>query len=103
MSEHEHEEEGTYDLVMPFVVCASRGGPFGDEAFVAGCQFGELADRARGMRMGMTIRAMVDARLEPQVDLLAMRHRLTVTVERFDDHPTWVEVTLVDNANEPIR
>lgn len=30
------EEEQEYDLVMPFVVCQSQGGPYDDDAFVGG-------------------------------------------------------------------
>lgn len=31
-----------YSLVYPFVVCASHGGPYDDNAFVAGVQLGRI-------------------------------------------------------------
>ena len=65
--EHEHE----YELVMPFVVCRSQGGPYDDEAFVAGCRFRELKFRLEVGRP-TTLVTFESPDLIPQLDLLAM-------------------------------
>lgn len=40
----DHEEhDAEFGLVMPFVVCESQGGPYDDNAYVAGFEAGNLA------------------------------------------------------------
>lgn len=86
--------EAEFSLVMPFVVCASKGGPYDDEAFVAGYAAG-LIDHALSTlgvdetRVVFTVRPL----LVPQLDLLAMRYGFTMTVERWEEDPDeWVSV-----------
>lgn len=91
MSDEEPTEaEGVeYGLVMPFVVCASKGGPYEDQAFVAGVQFGGLWTLAQA---GLTpILAMVYKELIPQIDLLAMNFGYTLDTR---DHDEWIGIHL---------
>lgn len=78
---------------MPFVVCASQGGPHDDGPFVAGYECGWLdATLAAGPD---TVSRYMRADSLPQVDLIAMRHGYTVTSTPWDEHPdewTWVEL-----------
>lgn len=73
------EGESEYELVMPFISCASRGGPYDDDAFVAGFQTGAVdALLAAGLTPppGRPYYKV----LLPQLDLIAMRYGRTVTV-----------------------
>lgn len=75
MSGEHHDEYASYGLVMPFVVCASQGGPFEDDAFVSGFRCGEI-DRTLHMNDGVnaSLHWTVKAEELPQLDLIAM-HR----------------------------
>lgn len=71
-----------HELVMPFVVCESVGGPYADEAFVAGYWCGHYdALMERGEAPGN----YVPAGIVPQLDLVAMRHGFTMTAEPWED------------------
>jgi hypothetical protein len=77
----EASEAPDWGLVMPFVVVTSTGGPYDDDAFVAGYQCGEI-DRALktiraagGSRLDATVRSAVVS----QLDLIAMRHGFKLT------------------------
>jgi hypothetical protein len=69
-----------FGLVMPFVVVASNGGPYDDDAYVAGYEAG-LVDAmlsAQPVKVeGHTVRTANVL----QVDLLAMHHGFTCTAE----------------------
>lgn len=72
------DEEPEMSLVMPFVVCASNGGPYDDQAFVAGVVFAQhqaLLEHAHP-EDGRTVVTTfpVYPALVPQLDLLAMAH-----------------------------
>jgi hypothetical protein len=86
-------EEAGYELVMPFVVCASQGGPYEDQAFVAGYRLGLLSaelEEAEGHEdsevFPLPVAAVRPADL-PQVDLLAMRYGFTTRAEPWPDAP----------------
>lgn len=80
------EEEPTYGLVMPFEVCESQGGPWQDEAFVAGYEMGSIdADPALVGTRGR----YVHSGSVPQADLIAMRHGLTCEVGDTDESGVW--------------
>jgi len=68
-------EEGEYSLVMPFVACVSKGGPYDDDAFVAGYQAALLSGQ---LKMGSAIGAkhfetVAYSGLSEQLDLIAMQ------------------------------
>lgn len=94
--DQDRPEEGGYALAVPFVVCASKGGPFDDEAFVAGYQCGDI-DRALtaiaaagGNRAEFTVRSV----LVHQLELLAMyRGFPSTTVREFEEAPEWTLMT----------
>jgi hypothetical protein len=79
------------ELVMPFVVCASQGGPYDDDAFVAGFQAGSLyktlaaiaAVEATGV-----IEVPVRTALLPQLDLIAMKFGFTTEAVPAES-PDW--------------
>lgn len=93
----EADEIGDYGLVMPFVVCQSQGGPFDDDAYVAGYEMGLLDAHLRHwepedlLAQGYLDQTM-RAENQPQIDLIAMKHGFTA---QFDDAGDgWTYVTL---------
>lgn len=84
-----------YGLVMPFVVCQSKGGPYDDESYVAGFEAGYLdgmmafedALRAQGFRVAAAGSSgqPFHAANAPQIDLIAMRHNYSVAFSEPED------------------
>lgn len=92
----EEPDEGSYGLVMPFIVCTSQGGPYEDQAFVAGYTAGNLESLLA--QEPLHVETYVPTPLTPQVDLLAMRFGYRFESEPWDEHPdewTRVEFTKV--------
>ena len=89
------EEDEGRELVMPFVVVSSRGGPFDDQAFVAGYECGVI-DMALNVLVpiGGTVSRWVHPELLPQIDLIAMKHGRQVYVGDEDDSGTWRHITI---------
>lgn len=89
-------EDDGLNLVVPFVVCQSAGGPYDDEAFCAGFQAGEV-DRA--LDMGAAARAetvrfpMARVALLKQFELLAMNRGYPVMkADVSEEWPEWCDV-----------
>lgn len=86
--------EAEYGMVMPFVVCASQGGPHEDGAFVAGFECGKLDTLLEHVHPP-THDGMYRTDSMPQIDLIAMRHGYVMTAEPWDEHPDqWTRVIL---------
>lgn len=78
-----------FALVMPFVVCESKGGPYPDQAFVAGWIAGTLDSE---LEDGPDERALyVYPELVPQIDLIAMRRGYQL---RTEDAGEWTLAVL---------
>jgi hypothetical protein len=74
-----------YELVLPFVLVTSKGGPFDDDAFVAGWQCAEIDQALTALApWGATMAKTVYAQVVPQLDLIAMKHgyAMETTLER---------------------
>lgn len=63
-----------YGLVMPFVTVASKGGPYDDEAYVAGYEMGILDHVLCHLPPSATHRVTIHEANRAQADLIAMRH-----------------------------
>jgi hypothetical protein len=93
-------EPGSYGLVFPFIVCASQGGPYDDQAFVAGARFGALTARAEAGEP--RIESYEAPAMVPQIDLLAMHYGYVLAVEPWEVAPDeWVRVVLTQTATPP--
>lgn len=79
------DEEGVpeYDLVMPFVVVESNGGPYADEPFVAGYRMGML-DAVLEFLEPEEHTAYLEPGVVAQADLIAMRHNYVMTATPHD-------------------
>jgi hypothetical protein len=81
-----------YSLRVPFVVCESEGGPYPDQPFVAGVQYGRVFDLLE--RGPNELRITVYPELVPQLDLLAMDLGYSFVAEPWQDGPDeWAFVT----------
>lgn len=80
-----------FNLLMPFVVCKSKGGPYDDESFVAGFQASHLDTKL--MSAPDSLFWTVYTALVPQVDLIAMRHGYTAVYEPTE-YSEWTQVAL---------
>lgn len=83
------------ELVMPFVVTASHGGPFEDTAFVAGYQAGSIDARLAVLAAAEahSLKVTVHTTLLSQLDLIAMRHGYRVEHDPSDEWPEWTTWT----------
>jgi hypothetical protein len=94
MSDNEDAE-----LVMPFVVTKSRGGPYDDDAYVAGFEAGRL-DAILTNNTTAIVVGPVHSLNRDQLDLIAMQHGYTASfVGNADDEP-WVQMTLMKERND---
>lgn len=90
------EEHGDpcYDLVMPFLAVRSKGGPYDDEAYVAGYEMGQLDALLESHHHPINTRAVQTANLA-QVDLLAMQYGYTIRSTPYQDDPEWTTVEFI--------
>ncbi len=82
---HDHD----FGLVVPFVVCQSKDGPYDDAAFVAGYQCGEVDTKlavAAALQAPSLDLPIVRRALLPQLALHGMRYGYT-TMEVPDPDP----------------
>lgn len=77
------EGEWTAELLMPFVVCQSRGGPYDDQAFVAGFECGSIMARLEIEKPNM-LQASVHNENVRQFDLIAMHAGYAMAAAEFD-------------------
>lgn len=88
-------EEETYGLVYPFVVCASNGGRYDDDAFVAGVQVGRvdaelrMAEAIGALEMRFTIRST----LRRQAELIGMARGFPDIEIELTSVQGWIDVT----------
>jgi len=80
---------------MPFVVCASNGGPYDDGPYCAGWEAGVLdvvlATAALGNRIHELTRPVRTGNV-PQLDLVAMQHGWTMETEPTEWPDEWTTV-----------
>jgi hypothetical protein len=97
-------ESKAMELVMPFVVVASKGGPYDDESFAAGWQAGQIEGAlATAVHLGATRLHFPIFRtaLLKQVDLIAMRHGYTASVEASEEWPEWGALVITKETDQP--
>lgn len=94
---HGQHEGVEYGLVMPFVVCTSKGGPYQDGAYVAGWEAGSLDTTLKLTASGFPAERMVfpqpfHADNRDQIDLIAMQYGMVAEFTDLGDG--WVSLTL---------
>lgn len=97
-------DDAEYDLVMPFVIVKSNGGPYDDAAFVAGANCGQLMAELQGLAAHRAIphQRWMRPELLPQVDLIAMQHGYELRLKEIDDASGYqlVDFDLADPTTE---
>ena len=77
------------ELVLPFVVCKSMGGPYDDASYIAGWEAGSLYSGmsilSRRAVQRSALRLLVHSDNIPQLDLVAMCHGYTTETEPGED------------------
>lgn len=74
-------EDDSYELAVPFIACASQGGTYDDDAFVAGFQAGQIDQALKTASSVMAVRVwfpMVRTDLHKQLELIAMNRGFPV-------------------------
>ena len=73
--DEDEDAASQFELVMPFVVVTSKGGPYDDEAFVAGWSCAVIDQALAALApWRATFQRTVRTAVVPQVDLIAMKH-----------------------------
>lgn len=94
-------EPAEFGLLFPFIVCASQGGPYDDDAFVAGVQMGRIdqALQVAAQTGADRLRFTVATRLVRQLELVGMARGFPVMqaqpVEATDEYPAMPQWSLV--------
>lgn len=84
------------EIVMPFIVVASVGGPYDDDAFVAGVRMQQIDAilEAGPADCGWVYQVAVEPALVPQLDLVAMHRGYATDHQPWEEHPDeWTMVT----------
>lgn len=86
--------EGTYRMVMPFVLTKSNGGPYDDAAFAAGMTCGQIWNELKILAGHGAIPAPRYVKPEhlPQIDLIAMHYGYTLKPGETDEASGWQRV-----------
>lgn len=96
--EHEGPQEPEYGLLMPFVVVASKGGPYDDASFVAGARMKALWDRCE-LGIEDSFEVYEPTPLVPQLDLVAMQFGYRIDATPWWEAPEeWALVRFVKSA-----
>ena len=97
-------DDPDYALIMPFVVCQSKGGPYEDDAYAAGWEAATIdANLANWRRLGLSpIRTPLTVRTDNmrQIDLVAMHRGYEVEVISEADGWTKIEVWTPWNSSD---
>lgn len=87
------DESSEYGLVMPFIVCVSKGGPYDDASFVAGARMEAIRQRCENGENPVV--SWEPTSLVDQLDLVAMRYGYTLESIPWNEYPDeWSMVTL---------
>lgn len=87
-----------FDLVMPFVTVASKGGPHDDDSYTAGYEMG-LLDAELAHAAPAAVQRPIHAANTAQADLLAMKHGYHL--QAGEEADGWVPVLLTRNRSAP--
>lgn len=103
------EQDHGMELILPFVVCESHGGPYEDQAFAAGYAAGHLAARmevAEVLGVDAISYPIVRRALLPQVELIGMHYGFPAIDVSEQDHlvassDEWCSMTFRRKADRP--
>lgn len=103
MSDHDDADGNGWELMIPFVVTKSHGGPFDDDAFTAGYEMGGFGQRCAVAASLNLLPFTITIRRSnvTQADLIAMHQDLALTDEAMSEEvydqamiAEWANVTV---------
>jgi hypothetical protein len=83
---------GEYGLIMPFVGCQSQGGPYEDDAYVAGYEAGVLDSRLE-YEKPLQLHLMMHIDNLRQLDLIAMRRGYRMM--KKESNGGWIDLVFI--------
>jgi hypothetical protein len=92
------DDDAHLEFVMPFVACASAGGRYDDDAYVAGYECGRV-DALLGQGPRSASAVVHEGNLE-QLDLIAMNHGYIIVKEH--EEYGLVNVRFVAEERDPV-
>lgn len=87
--------DAEFEIAMPFVTVASKGGPHDDGSYVHGYEMGKL-DQLLTPGFEPRVEFTVHEANLPQADLIAMRQNYRMELVTASDG--WVEVEFIQNG-----
>lgn len=89
-------QSDNWGLVLPFIACESKGGPYEDVSYVAGFQTGTVYAALGAIKSvgGSSYGIIAYRTLGAQLDLIAMHHGFTIITHQTmfsDEHGIMVE------------
>jgi hypothetical protein len=104
MSDEQPDDGEGYELVMPFVATESHGGPYDDQAFVAGYATAQLDQvlRLAAAAQVSALTATIRVELAGQLDLIGMRWGYGLVVDEQSDHPGWATAAFTHTHGGPV-
>ncbi len=89
------DDENIYDKRYRPIVGKSNGGPYEDDAFIAGCCFGQIQTDCETLRFGHEKLWTIPTPLLPQIELLVVHERCVLMTEPWPACPDkWTLVTI---------
>jgi hypothetical protein len=94
------------ELVFPFLAVQSQGGPYDDNAFVAGVQIGRIdrmLEMAAAINVKRTETVTIYSTLVPQAELCGMARGFPVMTADTEDDPLfagWAHVSFASDAQD---
>lgn len=83
-------DPGQRELVYPFIVVTSRGGPYDDATYVAGVEFGTISTKLEAAPREATEMAFtVHTGNVPQLDLAAAHSGWVMATKEWTEDPSW--------------
>lgn len=89
------DDEHSFELVFPFTICASQGGPYADDAFVGGFRLGSIYTTLHTRLVPVRVETVLSHELA-QLDLIAMSagYSCVPDEDAVTDCDEWVTCTL---------
>ncbi len=99
------DEAPIYSLALPFIVTTSHGGPYDDDAFVAGFRAGQIYQALTDApAQAQSLQWTVESALVHQLELIGMdRGFMVMSSVAFEEAPGWSQVVFMRGSDPPVQ
>jgi len=96
-------DEPEYELVFPFIVVTSKGGPYDDDAYAAGWEAATFEAEIANIPVGKSLDYSTTVRTDnvPQCDLIAMKYGWRMFSRNDDVHVGWSYIRFCPTEAQP--